>query len=185
MQTRVSAGAEALKEISKEKARMFGKKVEAPSLLEHAASVWEKKKEADDRQRQSQMLKREEALGLSFHKAIAKELVEADKRRLANLSPAESKDEAGWIQFNPWTKEQEGKKEKQIPLNMATVVAIRKKLVAMEWARALGKKKQDGRFYDLEREAADWYKKREDEKRRKEEKRGEKGEDCQAQRKLK
>ena len=169
MQTNVSAGAEALKEISKEKARMFGKRVEALSPLEHAALAWQKRKEAEDRRRQKETLKREEVLGLSFHKAIAKELVDADRRRLADLARAESRDEAGWVQFDPWKKEQKGEKAKQIPLNMATVVAIRKKLVAMEWARALGKKRQDNRFYDLERQAAGWYQKREEEKRRKEE----------------
>jgi len=170
MQRNVSPRAQALKEISKEKARIFGKKVEAPSVLEHAALVWKKKIEAEGRQSQKETLRREEALGLSFHKSVAKEVVDYDKRKLANLSRAESKDEAGWIQFNLWTKEQQGKKAKPIPLNMATVVAIRKKLVAMEWARALGKKKQDTRFYNLERAADDWYQKREEEKRRKEEK---------------
>jgi len=169
MQATVNAGAEALKEISREKARMFGKNVEAPSALEHAALAWEKKKQAEERQSQKETLRREEVSGLSFHKAIAKEVVDYDKARLAELSQAESKDEGGWIQFNPLTKEQEGKKEKQIPLNMATVVAIRKKLIAAEWARALGKKKQDSRLYDLERQATDWYQKREEEKRRKEE----------------
>jgi len=169
MQTTVNAGAEALKEISREKARMFGRKVEAPSALEHAALAWEKRKQAEERQSQKETLRREEVSGLSFHKAIAKEVVDYDKARLAELSRAESKDERGWIQFNPLRKEQEGKKEKQIPLNMATVVAIRKKLIAKEWARALGKKKQDSRLYDLERQATDWYQKREEEKRRKEE----------------
>ena len=180
MQTQVNAGAEALKEISREKARLFGKKVDTTSALEHAALAWEKKKEAEARQRQKETCEKEKSSGLSFHKAIAKEVVDADRQRLlarrssqseggAELSRAESGDEADWIQFDPWKKEQEGKKAKQIPLNMATVVAIRKKLVAMEWARALGKKKQDSGLYDLEREATDWYQKREDEKRRKEE----------------
>jgi len=169
MQTTVSAGAEALKEISREKARMFGKKVEAPSPLEYAASAWKKKRQAEERQRQKETLKKEKSLGLSFHEAIAKQVVDYDKQRLADLSRVESRDETGWIQFNPWKKEEEGKKAKQIPLNMATVVAIRKKLIAIEWARALGKSTRDSRLYDLEREAAGWYQKREDEKRRKEE----------------
>jgi len=169
MQTTVNAGAEALKEISREKARMLGMKVEAPSALEHAALAWEKKKDAEERRRQKETPKKEESPGLSFHKAIAKEVVDYDKQRLADLSQAESKDEGEWTQFSPWRKEQEGKKEKQIPLNMATVVAIRKKLIATEWARALGKKSQDSRSYDLEREAAGWYQKREEEKARKEE----------------
>jgi len=169
MQTTVNAGAEALKEMSREKARMFGMKVEAPSSLEYAALAWAKKEEAEARRRQKETPEKEESPGLSFHKAIAKEVVDYDKQRLAQLSDAESRDEGEWTQFSPWRKEQEGKKEKQIPLNTATVVAIRKKLIATEWARALGKKSQDSRLSDLEREAADCYRKRDDEKRRKEE----------------
>jgi hypothetical protein len=165
----VSAGAEALKEISREKARMFGRKVEAPSALEHAALAWEVKEQAKERQSQKETLRRKDVSGLSFHKAIAKEVVDYDKARLAELSQAESKDETDWIQFNPLTKEHKEEKDKQIPLNMATVVAIRKKLIAAEWARALGKSTRDNRVADLERQASDWYRKREDERRRKEE----------------
>jgi len=86
------------------------------------------------------------------------------------LSRAQSRDEIGWAQYKPWQKEgDEDEKKKEIPLNTATVVAIRKKLVAMEWARALGKTTRDTRFHDLEQEAATWEQKREEEKRRKEE----------------
>lgn len=170
----VSARAEAIKEMSKEKARIFRKETETPSLLEKTAVAWKKKKEMEERQKQT--LQKEGSPMPSFQETFAKDVVDYDKQRLSDLSrevpnearEATSRDEVGWAQFSPWKKE-EDKKKKQIPLNMATVVAIRKKLIAIEWARALGKRKQDTRLYDLEREAATWQQKKEEEKRRKEE----------------
>ncbi|MEW6687097.1 MAG: hypothetical protein AB1393_12990, partial [Candidatus Edwardsbacteria bacterium] len=154
--------------MSKEQARIFRKKSEAPSLLEQAALAWKKKKEAEVRQRQKEALKKEEAFGPSFRETFAKEVVDYDKRRLSTSAKGES-DEIGWVQYKPWQKEEDENKKKQIPLNMATIVAIRKKLIAMEWARALGKRTQDTRLHDLEREAAVWKQRKEEEKRKKEE----------------
>ncbi|MDI6889683.1 MAG: hypothetical protein QMC83_01910 [Thermodesulfovibrionales bacterium] len=168
MEKNVNVRAEAIKEISKEKARIFRKKTEGPSLLEQAALAWKKKKEAEVRQRQKETLKKEEAFGPSFRETFAKEVVDYDKRRLSTSAKGES-DEIGWVQYKPWQKEEDEKKKKQIPLNMATIVAIRKKLIAMEWARALGKRNQDTRFHDLEQEAAMWKQRREEAGRRKEE----------------
>ena len=164
MQRDVNARAEAIKEMSKEKARISRKKTEGLSLLEQTALAWKKKKEMEERARQKQGLKKEDSLGPSFRETLAKEVVDQDKRRLSDLSRGEARDETGWVQYKPWQKE-EDKKKKQIPLNMATVVAIRKKLIAKEWARALGKTTRNTRFHDLEREAAMWYQKREEEKR--------------------
>ena len=169
--------AEAIKEMSKEKARIFRKETQTPSLLEKAAHIWKKKKETKERQRREETFKKGESLGISFRATLAKEVVDHDKQKLSDMSSevpsevrgAESRDEIGWVQYKPWQKE-EDKKEKQIPLNTATVVAIRKKIIAAEWARALGKKTQDNtRFRDLEQEAAMWKQKKEEKKRRKEE----------------
>ncbi len=158
----VSARAEAIKEISREKARIFRKETNAPSPLEKVALAWKKKKEMEERQEQKKTFKKDEFSGPSFREALAKGVVDYDKRRLAG--------ETGWVQYSPWQKE-EDKKKKQIPLNTATVVAIRKKLIAIEWAKARGtyRKRQDTRFHDLEQEAATWKQKREEKKRRKEE----------------
>ena len=98
--------------------------------------------------------------GPSFREVVAKEVVDYDKQKLS--------DKAEWAQYKPWQKE-EDKKKKEIPLNTATVVAIRKKLIAMEWARIRGKGKQNTRLYDLEREAGMWKEKKEEKKRREEE----------------
>jgi len=166
MERKVSVRAEAIKEISKDKSRIFGKKTQAPSLLEKTALAWKKKKEMEERKRQGGALS---GKGLSFQEAFAKEVVDHDKQKLFPLQAGGS-DTAGWIQYKPWQKEEDSKK-KQISLNTATVVAIRKKLMAKEWARALGKSTQDTRVCDLERQAATWEQKREAEERRKEEKR--------------
>ncbi|MFZ6016269.1 MAG: hypothetical protein ACOYU0_01385 [Nitrospirota bacterium] len=168
MEKEISVRAEAIKEISKEKDRIFRRKIESPSLLEKAALAWKKKKEAEERQRQREELKKEESLRSSFRELLAKEVVDYDKQRLSDLSRAESRDEIAWVQYKPWQKE-EDKKKKRIPLNMATIVALRKKLIATEWARALGKRTQDSRLHDLEREAVVWKQRKEEEKRKKEE----------------
>lgn len=171
MEKNVSARTEAIKEISKEKARIFRKRIERLSPLEQAALAWKKKKEMEERQRERPSAsagEKEESFGLSFRETLAKEVVDYDKQKLSDLSRAESRDETGWAQYKPWQKEEE-KKKKQIPLNMATIVALRKKIIAKEWARALGKRTQDTRFYDLEQEAAMWKQRREEAKRREEE----------------
>ncbi|MEW6685011.1 MAG: hypothetical protein AB1393_02235 [Candidatus Edwardsbacteria bacterium] len=168
MEKGISVKAKAIKEISKEKDRIFRRKIESPSLLEKAALAWKEKKEMEARLKQKEMLKKEESLGLSFRETIVKKVVDYDKQRLFDLSRAESRDEIAWVQYKPWQKEEDGKK-KQIPLNMATIVALRKKLIAAEWARALGKRTQDTRLHDLEREAVVWKQRKEEEKRKKEE----------------
>jgi len=156
----VSASAEAVREISREKARIFRKETATTSLLEKAALAWEKKKGMEERQEQKEKLKKEVSEGPSFREAVAKEVVEHDKQKLS--------DETGWVQYSPWKKEEKDEK-KEIPLNTATVVAIRKKLMAIEWARALGKPRQNNQFHDLERKAGMWKEKKEEKKRREEE----------------
>jgi len=165
-----NVSAEAIKQISKEKARIFRKRTEEPSLLEKIALAWKEKKDKEQRQRQREALKKGESLGLSFRETVAKEVVDHDKQRLSETSRAESRDEVGWVQFNPWKKEkEEDKKKKEIPLNTATLVAIRKKIIAEEWRRALGKPKQDNRFRDLEQEATIWRQRKQEAETRREE----------------
>lgn len=168
MEENVNVRVEAIREISKEKARIFRKKTEGPSPLEQAALAWKKKKEAEVRQRQKEAPKKEEAFGLSFRETFVKEVVDYDKRKLLTGPKVES-DGIGWVQYKPWRKEEDEKKKKPRSLNTSSIVAIRKKLISREWARALGKRTQDTRFHDLEREAVVWKQRKEEEKRRKEE----------------
>ncbi|MDP8214484.1 MAG: hypothetical protein RAO92_00205 [Candidatus Euphemobacter frigidus] len=164
----INARVQAIKEMSREKARILRKKVAVISPLEEAALAWKKQMERDGRLQRKELLKKDSSGGLPFRDAVAKTIIEHDKRKLAG-----EPDEAAWVQYNPWKEEdnKDKKKKKEIPLNTATVVSIRKKLIAREWARALGKPPPGNRDRagDLEREATSWEKKREAEKIRKEE----------------
>jgi len=169
MQKDVSARTKAIKEISREKARILRKKTVTPSsFLEKAALAWKEKKDAEERQRQKETLEKRVSEGLSFRETVTHKVIDYDKQKLADLSREKSSDEIGWAQYKPWQKE-EDKKEKQISLNTATVVAIRKKIIAAEWRRALGKPKEDNKIHDLEQEAVRWRQRKEEVKRRKEE----------------
>lgn len=154
------------KEIFKEKTRVLGKKVQSLSPLEQAALQWKKKKELEERQGQKGILKKNEHLRISSGETLPKEVVNYDKQRLFSPQVVES-NENSWVQYKPWKKE-EDKKGKQISLNTATVVAIRKKLVAKEWARALGKRSQDNNSCDLERQADIWWQRKEEKKKEEE-----------------
>jgi len=155
MEKNINIGAETKREISREKDRIYKKKIKSPSLLEQAASQWEKKKELEERQGQKEILKKNETL--------FKENTDYEKQKLFSQTTTYSS-EANWAQYSPFNKK-EGEKEKQIPLNTATVVAIRKKLIAKEWARALGKKTQNNDIYNLKRQADSWWQKKEEKKK--------------------
>ena len=156
MEKDVSIINEYKKEIFKEKTRVLGKKTQSPSLLEQAASQWEKKKELEERQGQKEILKKNEIL--------FKKNTDYEKQKLFPQTTTDS-NEVNWAQYSPFNK-QEGEKEKQISLNTATVVAIRKKLIAKEWARALGKKTQNNDTYHLDQEADKWWQKEEEKKKK-------------------
>ena len=180
---------EAIKEISREKARMRGDKSETPLFSENsefskeatteettdpmykdktpAWIAWKKKKEGQSEQdKPEKTVSKDDS---SIRDIFAKHVVDSDMERLFEISLSKSRDKTEWVQYSPWKKEGQKEKKKEIPLNTATVVAIRKKLIAMEWARARGTKKQDTRLTELEQEAATWKQKREEKKRRKEE----------------
>jgi len=148
------------KEISKEKNRALGKKIQAPSPLEQAALQWKKKKELEGRQGQKEIIEKNEHLQISPGETLSKEEVNYNKRKLFSPQVADS-NENSWVQYRPLDKK-ENKKEKQIPLNTATVVKIRKKMIADEWARALGDRRQHANLCNLEQQAAVWLQRREE-----------------------
>jgi len=175
MERNVNARVEAIKEISREKARIFRKGTETLSSLEQIAIVWKKKKETQEYQRQQETPSAEEP---SFRETLAKGIVDHDKQKL-RISPAlptdgraGGADVEGWVQYKPSRKEGEKDKDeeqKEMSLNTATVVSIRKKLITAEWRRALGKPQQDNRRQDLEQEAVVWRQRKMEVERRKEE----------------
>ena len=163
MKKNVSIINEYKKEIFKEKTRISGKTNQSPSLLEQSASQWKKKKELKERHTQTEIIKKSENLQVSFREESSKEIINYDKRK-EYYPPITDSNEVNWAQYSPFNK-QEGEKEKQISLNTATVVSIRKKLIAKEWARALGKKTQNNDTYHLEQEADKWWKNKEEKKK--------------------
>jgi len=152
------------KEIFKEKTRVSGKKIQPPSLLEQAASQWKKKKELKEGHTQTEILKKSENLKVSFREDSSKEIINYDKRK-EYYPPTTNSNEANWVQYqHSPEKKKESEKEKQIPLNTATVIKIRKKMIADEWRRALGKRSQGNNFSNLERQADEWWQKKEEKK---------------------
>jgi len=167
MERDVSARAEAIKEMSREKARIFRKTTDALSPLEEAALAWRKKKETEEGERQKETIGKGVSEELSFRETVAREVIDHDKRKLSEVPQKEDGGETGWVQYKPWQTEEDKKEKKQISINTATVVSLRKKIMAEEWARALGKPRQNDSFRDLEQEAAVWQEKKEAKERRK------------------
>jgi hypothetical protein len=79
----------------------------------------------------------------------AKYKVQTNKQRAS--------EEKGWIQYNPWTKERD--KKSQTIINVATIHGIAKRMMAREWARALGRK-SIFKFDHLKMEAFSWKKRK-------------------------
>lgn len=152
----------ARKEMSREKARIMKKKPKRTSILEQAALEWKKRKEKERREieERRRVQKGEEILTISLQEIIPQ------PRTLDHKTD----DAMEWRQYSPWQKEErKDKRKEKRPLNASSIWVFARKLMAREWARALGRRREDARMGVLEREAA-WYKvKKEEEKKRIEE----------------
>ncbi len=144
----------AIDEIAKEKARMFGKKYPDKSAIERES-------EAVKRDFEYQRLQSKPAAAtpvgdttsaIAFHEVSSEEFT----KKRSSHSMLDS-----WMP----QKKKDKKEAKPISINTATVVAIRKKLMAMEWRRARGITRPDPRVVALEKEAATWKETREARKR--------------------
>lgn len=146
----------AKREMAREKARIHRKKIKQVSFLEQEALKWK-------RQKEKELIKNEAEKGFETEETISLQKVSTP------FKPEEKKEvePAGWVQYNPWKKDKEEKKERQV--SAATIWCLAKKLIAKEWARARGIKTRDPRLYSLARQAARWKKKKEEEERRKKE----------------
>ena len=165
MDNKENAHATAKRVMAQEKARVLRReKPKDPrvALLEAAAEAWQKKEEC------------EKILGQ------VKELVE----QRASMSPVEflqikpaehaSKDDnrnqetADWIEqrMADWKESNRPKETPKRYLNSASICALSRRIMATEWARALGRKLPDHRALDLEREAKLWEEKRQEKKER-------------------
>ena len=123
--------------VAREKARITGKRARQPSALEQAAVEWERQREAEVRKANEEKLRisrRVETCPLFFQQVS----LQAD-----GIEPAE--DEVGWKPYNP--EQEKGEKRGTAivtrRVNMAGVCALSRRLMAIERARALGRKPVD------------------------------------------
>ena len=152
----VDAHSIAKREMAREKARIHRKKKEQVSFLEQEALKWKSQKEAEQRRKeQEKEVQTEETISLQKVSAPFKS---EEKKEVEPV---------GWVQYNPWKKEEE--KEKKRRVNTATIWCFAKRLIAKEWARARGIKTRDPGLYLLEQQAARWKEKKGEEEKRKEE----------------
>ena len=148
----------AKKEIVREKHRILRKKRNGPSLLEETALAWKRKKKAEEGDKEKERLQSEVEQSTGFREFSAQQTVLYDKEKLFQ--------DTGWIQYQPLEKERN--KEEEISLNMSTIRAMAKRLIAREWGRALGKS-QSSVLDNLEREASSWKERKDEEKIKEEE----------------
>jgi len=149
----------AREEIDKERARILRKKKRILSPLEQAALAWKKKKEEEKkRAKQERRVQREQQTP-----EISVQKISVQAKALHNKTD----DPIQWRQYSPFKKEE----LKPRRLNEAAIWVAAKSLIAKEWARALGRKTEDPWILALEREAAEYKRRKEEEKRRAEQER--------------
>jgi len=145
--------------MAREKARMTRKEMKRICALEQAAIGWKKKKEKEKRgtEEEKRIQKRDETTAISLRK-IAPILSTKDRKE---------DDAVEWRQISSWREEEEEGEERL--LNAASMGLLARKLMAIEWARALGRKREDPCKYALEQEAVERKKKKEEKERKIEE----------------
>ena len=141
--------------VAKEKARITGKRARQPSALEQAAVEWGKEQEAKAKKAEEERLgisRQVETCPLSFQQVS-----------LEGNGHEPPEDEVDW---KPYTPGQEKEEEKRTAttvtrrVNMAGVCALSRRLIALERARALGRKPVDLRAYALEQAGRRWAEER-------------------------
>ena len=137
-------------EMAKEKARITGKRVRQPAALEQAAAEWEKGREAKARQAEEEKLgisPQVETCPLSFQQVQL------------SANGAEAEDDVGW---KPYTRQPEERNATTVTrrVNMAGVCALSRRLMAIERARALGRKPVDLGAWALEQAGRRWEEER-------------------------
>ncbi len=147
----------ARKEMAKEKARIMRRKKRGVSLLEQVALAWKNREEEKKRGEQERRAQREQQTPVISVQKISAQ---------AKASRSKTDDAMQWKQYR-WREEERETKR----LNAASIWCLAKKLIAGEWARALGRKTEDPQTLALEREATEYRRKKEEEKRRAEQER--------------
>ena len=145
----------AIDEIAREKARTLGKKYPEKSSLEKEAEAVKR-----DFEYQKSIQSKPASATPAMDNTSALDFKEVSPEEFPKERPLHSV-------LDSWLPPKKEKKEEVKPriVNTATVVALRKKLMAMEWRRAKGITRPDPRIISLEKEAATWKERREARKR--------------------
>ena len=141
--------------MAKEKARITGKKARQPSALEQAAVAWEKEQEAAARKVE------QERLGISRQMETYPFSLQQVSLQGNGHEPPE--DEVDWKLYSPPPEKDEEKRAATTVtkrVNMAGVCALSRRLMAIERARALGRKPVDLEAYALEQAGRRWAEER-------------------------
>jgi len=141
--------------VAKEKARITGKKARQPSALEQAAVEWEKEQEAGAREAE------QERPGIS--RQMETYPFSLQQVSLQGNGHEQPEDEVDWKLYNSPPEKDEGKRTATTVtkrVNMAGVCALSRRLMALERARALGRKPVDLGAYALEQAGRRWAEER-------------------------
>jgi len=140
--------------VAREKARITGKRVRQPSALEQAAVACEKEQEAKARKAEKERLgisPQVETCPLSFQQVSLQ------------LDGTKAEDELDWRPYSsPLEKDEDKRMATTVTkrVNMAGICALSRRLMAIERARALGRKPVDLEAWALELEARRWAEER-------------------------
>lgn len=149
---------QALKEMAREKAQFYGKKSASFNSFKKIPS----QQEVKDNEAEIEELPPK--AGISTIPCPRQEKpVEESSISQFNIHTNPTLSAFTWQQYTPLGEAK--KKDKPRSVNTATIWCAARKIIAQEWRRALGVKKRDHRFDQLEQEAALWKEKREEKKR--------------------
>jgi len=146
----------AIDEIASEKARALGKKHKGKSPLEREADVVKR-----DFEYQKSIQSKPVSAVPAMDNTPALGFKEVSPEEFPKEKPLDSVLDL-WM---PPKKRKEKDETKPRTINTATVVAIRKKLMAMEWRRAKGITRPDPRIVQFEKESSQWKERRDARKR--------------------
>lgn len=157
-----------------ELARIHRVSRKGPSLLERVAArvaaLWKRRKATEGQVATREKVEGGAPLAPPLESILPQPVVEEEKQSPFKAEVVREplftrrEQEPGWQQYKPWAQEGEEQGEKAPPsTNMATIRAMAKKIMAREWAQALGRPRTDSRLNSLETEAAAWQQRKAEE----------------------
>lgn len=156
----IKVGSSARDEMTREKARVMGRKKFNTSDLEKAAERWRQEKERQERERRRICVDRGDDV---FPESTSLETIVEKKE--SGLRSDQGIGETGWKQYNKTIEKQDEKAGQDKRVNTASIWVYARRIMAREWARALGKNLS--RESQVEIEAREYKRRKEEEETRK------------------